>query len=66
LRRRFLPNRVLASRAHDEAPSSPHLADLFAGKPLSPPAPNLYVCEHFTCQAPAKGRETVVKAIEAL
>jgi uncharacterized protein YyaL (SSP411 family) len=64
--RRFVPNRVVACRATGNEAGSPNLADLFAGKTLSPPAPNMYVCEHFTCQAPAKGREAVLKAIDEL
>jgi uncharacterized protein len=65
VRRRFLPNRVLAGRPTGETPASPHLAGLFAGKTLAS-TPTLYVCEHFACRAPAAGRQAVLRAIEAL
>jgi uncharacterized protein len=60
IRRRFLPNRVLAGR-----PGTGHagaLDEAFAGKPpIDQPA--LYVCEAFACQAPVIGTEAMTAAL---
>ena len=55
VRRRFLPNKVLAGRVRPRDYASPHLAELFAGKTPLRPGPTVYVCESFACQAPVHG-----------
>jgi len=65
LRQRFLPNKVLALADH-AASESTTLAELVRGK-LSPgDTPTLYVCEGFTCQAPALGEEEITHALDEL
>ncbi len=62
LRRRFMPNKVVACRSPDSSAFiSAALEPLFAGKELAGPEPGLYVCENFACQAPAFGREAAAK-----
>ena len=58
LRRKFLPNQVLAMR--DPAAAGPVLDRLFAGKKVIPPGPTVYVCQNQTCQAPVTGRDAVL------
>ncbi|QDU93592.1 thioredoxin domain-containing protein [Lignipirellula cremea] len=71
LRRRYLPNRVLACRRHPEDPEddvfeSP-LDPLFAGKTAAPnEGPAVYICENFACQAPVYGEEAVLAAWDRL
>lgn len=60
LRRRYLPNRVLACRAPGHEGGSRHLAPLFKGKECSGVEPTVYLCENFACQAPVSGREAVL------
>jgi uncharacterized protein len=55
LRRRYLPNRVLACRAPQSPDDTPHLAPLFQGKTLVGDGPTVYVCENFACQSPISG-----------
>ena len=55
----FLPNRVIACRTGKDEYHSPHLEPLFAGKTGQPPAPTVYVCERFACQAPVHGGEAI-------
>lgn len=64
LRRRYLPNRVLARRPSVQ--QSAALDELFAGKTSSASDPTLYVCENFACQEPAVGREAALAALEKL
>jgi uncharacterized protein YyaL (SSP411 family) len=63
LRRRYLPGKVLAGSTGEPAPKL--LRDLLAGKSKGA-EPVLYVCEGFTCQAPAEGRAAIAAALEAL
>ncbi|QEG36867.1 thioredoxin domain-containing protein [Bythopirellula goksoeyrii] len=63
LHEQFLPNKVLAL-ASDHAPAA--LAELLRGKEMQAKAPTLYICEGFTCQAPAQGKEEILHAVEAL
>jgi len=65
LRRRFLPNKVLAFAAEGAKPSAA-LADLLQGKSRLGGAPTLYVCEGFTCQAPAQGDEEIAHTLDEL
>ena len=64
LRRRFLPNKVLAGASDDSPPAL--LKDLLAGKKPIGGEPTLYVCEGFSCQAPAKGAAAIASAIDGL
>jgi uncharacterized protein len=65
LRRRFLPHKVLAlAGAGDTKPQA--AADLLEGKSPLGGAPTLYICEGFTCQAPAQGREEIAHALDEL
>jgi len=59
LRRRYLPNRVLACRGQASQAGAPHLAPLFQGKAPGSEEPTVYVCEDFACQAPVSGRAAV-------
>jgi uncharacterized protein YyaL (SSP411 family) len=63
LQRRYLPNTVLGFAA-DEPPQP--LAELLQGKAMLGGVPTLYVCEGFTCQAPAQGKEEIAHALDAL
>jgi uncharacterized protein YyaL (SSP411 family) len=66
LRRRFVPNRVVACRATTEAGGSANLAKAFAGKATQDGPPTVFVCEHFTCQTPVIGKEAARKIWEKL
>jgi uncharacterized protein YyaL (SSP411 family) len=55
IRQQFLPNKVLAFAGD----SLPALTGLLEGKQISPGEPTLFICEGFTCQAPAHGREEI-------
>jgi uncharacterized protein YyaL (SSP411 family) len=63
LRRRFLPNRVIAGRPGQGHSSS--LDGAFEGK-TADIQPALYVCRNFTCQAPAMGEQAIAAAADAL
>jgi uncharacterized protein YyaL (SSP411 family) len=63
LLRRFIPNKVLAW-AHPQAPKP--LANLLKGKEMHEGQPTLYVCEGFTCQAPAVGLIEINRAFDDL
>lgn len=60
LRRRYLPNRVLACRLPASPEPSPHLAALLQGKDAVAGEPTVYVCENFVCQAPVVGRAAIL------
>jgi len=64
LRSRFLPNKVLALASDGERAES--LADLVRGKSMLGGAPTLYVCEGFTCQAPAQGSDEIAHTLDEL
>ncbi len=65
LRRRFLPNKVLAFAGEgSDAPAA--LTDLLVGKTMIDGQPTLFVCEGFTCQAPAIGDEAISEALDKL
>ena len=65
LRRRFLPNKVLAFAAEGGQPPMA-LADLLQGKSMLGSTPTLFVCEGFTCQAPAQGEEEITHTLDEL
>jgi uncharacterized protein YyaL (SSP411 family) len=56
LHRRFWPNKVVVLRA-DPAAGTPQLDALFVGKERSEAGPATYLCQDFSCQAPAVGVE---------
>lgn len=58
LRRRFIPNRVVAFRDPSRAGGGfPHLDALFAGKAAGGRSPSVYVCQDLTCSAPVAGAD---------
>ncbi len=61
--RRFFPSKVLAYASDNP---SPWLEALIVGKSPLGDAPTLYVCEGFTCQAPARGQEEIAHALDNL
>jgi uncharacterized protein YyaL (SSP411 family) len=63
LRRRFLPNKVLAAATPSPPPI---LAALLAGKSSDDPQPVLFVCEGFTCQRPAVGSAEIAAKLDEL
>lgn len=66
LRGRFLPNKVLAFTGPSAAASPQALGELLQGKAMQGGAPTLYVCEGFTCQAPAQGQEEIEHTLDEL
>jgi len=63
--RRYLPHRVLAFAGAGGA--KPQAAgELLEGKAMLGGAPTLYICEGFTCHAPAQGREEIAHALDEL
>lgn len=66
LRRRFLPNKVLAFVGTEENARPQAVKELFEGKTMLGGAPTLYICEGFTCQAPAQGQEEIKHALDEL
>jgi uncharacterized protein YyaL (SSP411 family) len=64
LRRRYLPNKVLAAAVAGEAPPE-LLAPLLEGRAAGE-EPTLYVCEGFTCQAPAVGIDAINAKVASL
>jgi hypothetical protein len=68
LRQGFAPNKVVAFRDASvaSAAGSPALSAIFAGKQPAAPGPTLFLCQHFTCQAPVTGDGVVRKLKELL
>ena len=68
LRRTFIPNKVVALRPAPAASDhrSSALDPRFTGKSAGDPDPTLFICQNFTCQAPASGIEAATKQIGAL
>lgn len=64
VRRQFLPNKVLAGGS--AAGGSKLLEPLLAGKASAGNEPTLYLCEGFTCQAPANGGAAITKQLAEL
>ncbi len=63
MQRRFLPNKVLAF-SQQKSPAA--LAELLQGKSMLGGVPTLYICEGFTCQVPAQGKEEIAHALDGL
>jgi uncharacterized protein len=62
--RAYAPNRVLTFRPGSktqgaDAPRSPLLEPLFAGRTAIDNQPTMFVCENFTCQSPIIGRAAI-------
>ncbi len=67
LRRRYIPNRLLACRERAEYPDgSRYLDALFASKAAESASPTVYVCQNFTCQRPVSGRDAVLELWDEL
>ena len=67
LRRRYLPNYVIACRpkaALDD--SSPELDPIFLGRAAQGEAPTVFICEKFACQAPVQGPQAVMNTWSSL
>jgi len=66
-RRRYIPNRVIAYRPMAAVPDgSRHVDPIFTGRTEQQPAPTVYVCERFACQAPCNGLDAAKGAWDAL
>jgi hypothetical protein len=81
LRRRFLPNKVVAmptasKTTHSDKTTLPDqttspdqkgaLADLLVGKTAIGGSPTLYICEGFACQQPLQGKDEINHALDDL
>ena len=66
LQQRYLPNKVLITTSPDGSPAPQAVADLLGGKEMLGGSPTLYICEGFTCQAPAQGIEEIEHALDNL
>jgi len=64
LRRRFLPNKVVAMRPEGELP--PLMTATFEGKPAVSPGPTLYVCQNRTCQPAVSGEAAIGAALDRM
>jgi hypothetical protein len=58
LRRRYIPNRVVAARTAASATPSANLNPLFEGKSAEGDVA-VYVCENFACQQPVLGHDAI-------
>ena len=66
LRRRFIPNKLVACRTAVLPSDTSPLTALFAGKePLGEP-PTVFICENFTCQQPVTGKAPAIEAWDKL
>ena len=70
LRRRFVPNKVVAGRLSADGSNGSHqsaaLAALFEGKTRQAAAPTVFVCENFACQAPVAGKAAAIDVWKSL
>ena len=67
LRRRFLPNHVVACRRQSVLPEgSPLLDTLFSGREVRTPSPTVYICENSVCRQPVLGKQASLEAWELL
>ena len=67
LRRRYLPNRVLACRQEAESSGSAALDPLFHGKTKTyEEDPTVFICQDFVCQAPISGQDAANSAWDQL
>ena len=64
LRSRYWPNKVVALA--DTAAAGGPLAALVAGKKPIDGQPTVYVCQNFTCQAPAHGQANIAALFDSL
>lgn len=63
LHNRFLPHIVLAYAESNDVPA---IAELLAGKSMIGGLPTLYLCEGFTCRAPATGKEEISQVLRTI
>ncbi len=66
LRRRYLPNKVVAVRPGPFTHRSAALDPLFAGKSTQPGEPTLFICQEFACQAPLVGAAAIKQAVDRM
>jgi len=70
LQRRYLPRSVVAVRLTDQANPAAHrsaaLDKIFTGKTSRDGQPVLYICQNFTCEAPAVGLAEIEARLETL
>jgi uncharacterized protein YyaL (SSP411 family) len=64
IRRRYLPNRIIAGRPGDG--HSTALDGAFEGKTPVDGQPTLYVCENFACREPVIGEEAIAQEVANL
>lgn len=65
----YLPRAVVATRLDEQSVApfkSPLLDELFTGRTSTDGKPVLYVCQNFTCQAPAVGLAAIETALDAI
>jgi hypothetical protein len=61
LRKRYIPNYVLACRAEARiSVDSDALRPLFEGKTARGAEPTVFICENFACQAPVHGKDAIL------
>ncbi len=66
LRRRYLPNTIVALGEPDAARREPALDPLFAGKQMLSGQPTVFICQNFACQAPVVGADAARQAFDQL
>ena len=66
LRRRFLPNKIVALRTLGASRFRPALEPMFAGKQMLSGEPTVFICQNFACQAPVAGIAAARQAFDQL
>lgn len=66
MQQRFLPRKVLAVADAQQKEVAQSASELCAGKQMLGDSPTLYICEGFTCQAPAQGSVEIEHALDEL
>ena len=66
LRRRFLPNKIVALRTPNATQCEPVLEPMFAGKQMLAGEPTVFICQNFACQAPVTGIAAARQAFDQL
>jgi uncharacterized protein len=62
LRRRYLPNHLVACRTPDRAGQPGALEKAFRGKTMLAAEPTVYICENFACQLPSPAQKAALRA----
>ena len=67
LRRRFIPNRVVACRRSSRVSGGSSALDaLFDGREPEEESPTVFVCQNFACKAPVSGRSPIMEVWRSL